>query len=106
MRVDSPTTFTPDRRDKSAGHRPTRATLHRTRRRGDIDSDRMLLQVRHGKGAKDRTVMLSAQLLDILRTYWRLIRPTDWLFPGRGESVQGGDKTSHWSAGIVLSGAA
>lgn len=52
---------------------------------GDIDSDRMLLQVRHGKGAKDRTVMLSAQLLDILRTYWRLTRPTDWLFPGRGE---------------------
>jgi integrase/recombinase XerD len=52
---------------------------------GDIDSDRMLLQVRHGKGAKDRTVMLSAQLLEILRTYWRLTRPTDWLFPGRGE---------------------
>jgi len=52
---------------------------------GDIDSDRMLLQVRHGKGAKDRTVMLSAQLLDILRTYWRLTRPTDWLFPGRGD---------------------
>jgi site-specific recombinase XerD len=52
---------------------------------GDIDSDRMLLQVRHGKGAKDRTVMLSVQLLDILRTYWRLTRPTDWLFPGRGE---------------------
>jgi integrase/recombinase XerD len=52
---------------------------------GDIDSDQMLLQVRHGKGAKDRTVMLSAQLLDILRTYWQLTRPTDWLFPGRGE---------------------
>jgi site-specific recombinase XerD len=52
---------------------------------GDIDSDRMLIQVRHGKGAKDRTVMLSAQLLDILRAYWRLTRPTDWLFPGREE---------------------
>lgn len=52
---------------------------------GDIDSGRMLIQVRHGKGAKDRTVMLSAQLLDILRTYWRLMRPTDWLFPGRDE---------------------
>jgi len=51
----------------------------------DIDSDRMLIQVRHGKGAKDRTVMLSAQLLDILRTYWRLPRPADWLFPGRDE---------------------
>lgn len=49
----------------------------------DIDSDRMLIQVHHGKGAKDRTVMLSPQLLTILRTYWRLARPTDWLFPGR-----------------------
>jgi integrase/recombinase XerD len=50
----------------------------------DIDSARMVLQVRHGKGAKDRTVMLSAALLTILRSYWRLARPGDWLFPGRG----------------------
>jgi integrase/recombinase XerD len=50
----------------------------------DIDSVRMVLQVRHGKGAKDRTVMLSAALLAILRSYWRLARPGDWLFPGRG----------------------
>ena len=52
---------------------------------GDIDSDRMLIQIRHGKGARDRTVMLSPQLLTILRTYWRLARPKEWLFPGRDD---------------------
>jgi integrase/recombinase XerD len=52
----------------------------------DIDSGRMVIRVEHGKGGKDRYVMLSTQLLDILRTYWRLARPRHWLFPGREES--------------------
>ncbi|MEC5413384.1 tyrosine-type recombinase/integrase [Aurantimonas sp. C2-4-R8] len=52
---------------------------------GNIDSGRMVIRVEHGKGGKDRTVMLSAQLLAILRTYWRLTRPGRWLFPGRDE---------------------
>ena len=49
----------------------------------DIDSSRMVIRVEQGKGRKDRYVMLSAQLLGILRTYWRLARPAYWLFPSR-----------------------
>jgi site-specific recombinase XerD len=47
-----------------------------------IDSKRMVLKVEQGKGQKDRYVMLSPQLLETLRNYWRVVRPTDWLFPG------------------------
>jgi site-specific recombinase XerD len=48
----------------------------------DIDSTRMVIAIRHGKGGKDRYVMLSEQLLGILRDYWKRTRPTHWLFPG------------------------
>jgi integrase/recombinase XerD len=47
------------------------------------DSGRMMIRIEHGKGGKERYVMLSAQLLAIRRTYWRLARPEHWLFPGR-----------------------
>ena len=49
----------------------------------DIDSTRMIVQVRQGKGRKDRFVMLSANLLALLREYWKAYKPTHWLFPGR-----------------------
>ena len=49
----------------------------------DIDSSRMVIRVEQGKGGRDRYVMLSPQLLGILRSYWRLARPAHWLFPGR-----------------------
>ncbi|SDM03364.1 Phage integrase family protein [Aliiruegeria lutimaris] len=50
---------------------------------GDIDSDRMLIHVEQGKGGKDRKVMLSPGLLDLLRDYWCEARPEGWLFPGK-----------------------
>lgn len=49
----------------------------------DIDSRRMMIRVRLGKGQKDRYVPLSPQLLDLLRAYWRAEHPVEWLFPGR-----------------------
>jgi site-specific recombinase XerD len=56
---------------------------------GDVDSERMLLRVERGKGRKDRHAMLSPQLLELLRAWWRegrrrsLLLPGGWLFPGR-----------------------
>ena len=49
----------------------------------DVDSGRMVMRIEHGKGGKERYVMLSAPLLGILRSYWRLTRPSLYLFPGR-----------------------
>jgi len=47
-----------------------------------IDSKRMVLRVEQGKGQKDRYVMLSPKLLEVLRAWWRVEKPKDWLFPG------------------------
>lgn len=54
-----------------------------------IDSQRMVIRVEAGKGRKDRYVMLSPRLLDMLRAYWKAARPKTWLFPGRqpGEPI-------------------
>lgn len=48
----------------------------------DIDSRRMRIIVRGGKGNKDREVVLALRLLEQLRDYWYIQRPKDWLFPG------------------------
>ena len=47
-----------------------------------IDSKRMVIRVEQGKGQKDRYVMLSPKLLEILRAWWRVEKSKDWLFPG------------------------
>lgn len=49
----------------------------------DIDASRMVVTVRHGKGAKDRQVPLSGRLLSALRSWWSAHRHPRWLFPGK-----------------------
>ena len=49
----------------------------------DIDSQRMMIRIELSKGHKDRDVQLSPKLLELLRSYWRKVRPGEWLFPGQ-----------------------
>jgi site-specific recombinase XerD len=63
----------------AAGLRVSEVTQLRV---ADIDSSRMVIRVRQGKGQKDRYVMLSPRLLEILRAYWKAVRPLDFLFSG------------------------
>ncbi len=60
----------------------------------DIDSRRMVIRVDQGKGQKDRYVMLSVRLLQILRDWWQVKKPKQWLFPGIAPS-------SHITTGAV-----
>ena len=55
-------------------------------RADDIDSDRMMIRVRCGKRKKQRYVVLSSVLLQVLREYWKAAKPVDFLFPGRGKA--------------------
>ena len=63
----------------------------------DVDSQRMRIRVEHGKGGKDRYAMLSPCLLEVLRAYYRILRPGGgWLFPSWRTHL-------HLSAGAVQS---
>ena len=65
-------------------------------RAGDIDSEQMIIRVMQSKGRKDRHVMLPAEILDLLRQWWKA-RPSEqdagvapdqrWLFPGRSNHL-------------------
>jgi integrase/recombinase XerD len=49
----------------------------------DIDGKRMTVHVQHGKGGKDRYVLLSPKLLELLRAYYSVTKPKEWLFPNQ-----------------------
>jgi integrase/recombinase XerD len=53
----------------------------------DIDAQRMLVQVRCGKGGKDRCGPLAPRVLTLLRAYWQRQRPRPWLFPARDRAA-------------------
>ena len=70
-------------------------------RPSDIDSKRMMIRIRGGKGKKDRITLLSVRLLSILRDYYRMYQPKEYLFTG-----QMGGKYSARSAQMILKQAA
>jgi site-specific recombinase XerD len=62
----------------------------------DLDSQRMVLHVRHGKGGVPRDIALSPVLLERLKVYYRWRRPADWLFPSKIRQDQPLDLKSIW----------
>jgi integrase/recombinase XerD len=76
---------------RNLGHRAILATMYGAGLRvseatrlkvSDLDRKRKVIRVSGGKGNKDREVMLSGPLREVLAAYWRWKHPTDWLFPG------------------------
>jgi site-specific recombinase XerD len=60
----------------------------------DIDSNRMVIHIRGGKGGRDRYTVLSERLLAYLRDYFRKYRPEGWLFPGETSEGHASPQTS------------
>lgn len=60
----------------------------------DIDSRRMLVHIRQGKGRKDRYTILSETALEVLRLYAKKYRLQDWLFPGENEGTHLSERTA------------
>jgi integrase/recombinase XerD len=67
----------------------------------DIDSARMLIHVREGKGQKERYAKLSGHLLEVLRDYYRICRPRSWLFPGQKPDSPMSRMSVNWIADQV-----
>ncbi len=67
----------------------------------NVDSNRMVLHVAQGKGARDRYVMLSPTLLQQLRAWWRVERPARWLFPGRNPEQPMQKGTVQWACRLA-----
>jgi site-specific recombinase XerD len=74
----------------------------------DIDSQRMVLHIRDGKGGQERLTLLSPRLLHLLRRYWLLDKPSPWLFPGQDptqplhpDSVRAAFRKACRQAGLV-----
>jgi site-specific recombinase XerD len=72
---------------------------------GDIDSQRMMLHVHRGKGAKDRYVILPQGTLQLLRTYWSSHRNSTWLFPALGRDRKQGASAQRPMAEASVQGA-
>lgn len=63
----------------------------------DIDSERMQIHIHRGKGAKDRKVLLTEKLLLLLRTYYKICRPVEYLFNGQQRGMPYSPGAAQWS---------